>query len=834
MRIATRKRLTFPIVTAILIATLLATTALALAGSGGSSTAPKAVQLPVTPQVTRPGVYLTGIYATSGGVAGLGSILDRVPETEGLLLTINWAYIEDQEPLLSDGSNGNWSNIDTAMAWAGAKSKKVGFLISTFSSARGVVGSMPSYLWDPANPNHGPYTDAVVFTGLPGCEGVYDNPNCVFPRYWSNEYLDAYRRFVLAMGQMYNDDPRLEFVALGIGRDGENYPVDYANSDVKQKFFQEIRNDLATKNLFCEPECTDPLSVWIAVVKRFIDDYHQAFPDKVIFVQLAGSIFSSLDDKSREKQEILDYVQSLNEQRGAAIGQSVNNMYPNWLWAYMPKQTGFFDHLPAHGYDYAHGTQKGNLNHSYPVAMEGYYKWVGCEKEEGHSYGNIQVYWSLLSALSKHPDYLRMYNDFFVEWNDETNRTGGPNWDARREDIIHLIDKWTKFLGRTPATAPGVWVALREHKGPWFQCQGRGPTNPPQRQSPGYPDYGDYSYWLYHDFTKTGGRTVPETAFPAIYWWEGTKSAVDFMGDPYSIYFNDNPYNADLPKRKETWAIRRTDEGTGNPYMFFNIDDAYIGPANPASAVTITVTYVDMGTDTFSLYYQAAGGDWQGKKAPLHALYEVQVDDTLRPITITPGITEVPKEGTKQIRQAVFVVNDADFRDGIRQNSDLYISSNNDGDEWVHMVYVTKGEPTPEPTPTPWPSPTPTATPTPLPTQTPTPTPTPSTATIQGRVFFDANQNGTPDAGEPGVAGATVRLLRAGQLVGQPVVTDETGTFSFTDLTPGYYILLEEDPPAYRSTTTNQYAGWLNAGMVITDWNFGDYTNFTFVPAVER
>ncbi len=818
------------VVSILLVVALLTTASFTLAGNGGDA-APEGVQLPVTPQVRYPGVYLTGIYATSGGVANLSTILDRIPETEGMLLTINWAYVEDQEPLLPDGSNGNWTNIDTAFAWAGAKSKAVGFLVSTFSSARGVVGSMPSYLWDETNPN---YVDgAIVKTGLPGCEGVYDDPTCVFPRYWSDEYMNAYREFVLAMGRKYNGDPRLEFVAMGIGRDGENYPVEYGNNEVKQIFFDTIRNDLATKDLFCEsynPPCQTPLDVWIAVVKKYIDFYTEAFPNKVILVQLAGSVFTG-NDRSREMREILDYAQQKTSQ-GMAVGQSVNGMYPNWLWAYMPGQTGRFDHFPLHGPDYAHNRQKGNPDHTYPTAMEGYYEWMGCENEQGHPYGNIQIYWTLLASLSKHVDYIRLYNDVFVEWNNEQDRSGGPNWDKRRENIIALIGKWTKFLGRTPETAPGAWVALRDHKGPWYQCQGLGPPN--QRTNPGYPDYGDYSYWLYHDFTKTGGRTVPETAFPGTVYWGGFKAAIDFMGDPYSPYFNDEPYNPDLPRRKETWAIRRTDEATGNPYMFFDIDDAYIGPANPASAVTITVTYVDMGTDTFSLYYQAAGGSWQGKKAPLYALYEVQLDDTLRPISITQGITDIPKEGTKQIRKAVFVVNDADFRNGIRQGSDLYISSNNDGDEWVHMVYVTKGEPTPEPTPTPWPSPTPTATPTPLPTATPTPTPTPSTAAIQGRVFFDRDRDGVMDPDEPGVAGATVRLLRGGQLVGQPVTTDETGAFSFTGLVPGYYILMEDDPPAYMSTTTNQYAGWLTAGSVVTDWNFGDYTNQLFVPAVER
>jgi len=63
-------------------------------------------------------------------------------------------------------------------------------------------------------------------------------------------------------------------------------------------------------------------------------------------------------------------------------------------------------------------------------------------------------------------------------------------------------------------------------------------------------------------------------------------------------------------------------------------------------------------------------------------------------------------------------------------------------------------------------------------------------ATIGGAgdvVFVDANGNGVRDAGEAGVAGATVRLLDAG---GNPVAsttTGEGGTYSFAGLAPGAY-----------------------------------------------
>lgn len=63
-------------------------------------------------------------------------------------------------------------------------------------------------------------------------------------------------------------------------------------------------------------------------------------------------------------------------------------------------------------------------------------------------------------------------------------------------------------------------------------------------------------------------------------------------------------------------------------------------------------------------------------------------------------------------------------------------------------------------------------------------------ASIGDRVFEDMNGNGLLDPGEPGLAGATVRLLNAD---GTPVAgvssitTDATGGYSFTQLAPGDY-----------------------------------------------
>jgi fimbrial isopeptide formation D2 family protein/uncharacterized repeat protein (TIGR01451 family) len=75
-------------------------------------------------------------------------------------------------------------------------------------------------------------------------------------------------------------------------------------------------------------------------------------------------------------------------------------------------------------------------------------------------------------------------------------------------------------------------------------------------------------------------------------------------------------------------------------------------------------------------------------------------------------------------------------------------------------------------------------------------------ATIGDRVFEDMNGNGQQDAGEPGLAGATVRLLNAdGTPVSgvSPIITDATGGYNFTQLAPGDY-RVEITRPGYLPT----------------------------------
>ena len=68
-------------------------------------------------------------------------------------------------------------------------------------------------------------------------------------------------------------------------------------------------------------------------------------------------------------------------------------------------------------------------------------------------------------------------------------------------------------------------------------------------------------------------------------------------------------------------------------------------------------------------------------------------------------------------------------------------------------------------------------------------------------MFHDLNADGQYQFGEPPLAGATLTLKNASQQVLATYVTTETGTFGFPGLTPGFYFVVETDPPGFRSVT---------------------------------
>jgi hypothetical protein len=115
------------------------------------------------------------------------------------------------------------------------------------------------------------------------------------------------------------------------------------------------------------------------------------------------------------------------------------------------------------------------------------------------------------------------------------------------------------------------------------------------------------------------------------------------------------------------------------------------------------------------------------------------------------------------------------------------------------------------------------------------PAPTPVTATISGPGFNDAKKNGVYDAGDTPLSGWGVWINAnvAGQPdpVGHQILAGANGTYAFSNLIPGTYIVDEEIPNGYaRSVPTTVmspgatgYTITVAANQVVTGKNFGSY-----------
>jgi len=81
-------------------------------------------------------------------------------------------------------------------------------------------------------------------------------------------------------------------------------------------------------------------------------------------------------------------------------------------------------------------------------------------------------------------------------------------------------------------------------------------------------------------------------------------------------------------------------------------------------------------------------------------------------------------------------------------------------------------------------------------------------------VNVDVNGNGIKDAVDTnGIADATIVLRNAASNVVATVVTPASGAFSFANLPPGTYTLIETNASGWVSTSPDQLAATLTSGQ---------------------
>ena len=112
---------------------------------------------------------------------------------------------------------------------------------------------------------------------------------------------------------------------------------------------------------------------------------------------------------------------------------------------------------------------------------------------------------------------------------------------------------------------------------------------------------------------------------------------------------------------------RRTDAANGKQAMYFDIDDRFFfgQPLNGAYPVTVRVVYLDSGTDSWSLHYDAI--DHPERTA----------------VTIT-------KTNSGLWREVTLVLDDAYFGNRAPRQSDLVLVNPDTGDDTFHMIELTR------------------------------------------------------------------------------------------------------------------------------------------------
>lgn len=94
------------------------------------------------------------------------------------------------------------------------------------------------------------------------------------------------------------------------------------------------------------------------------------------------------------------------------------------------------------------------------------------------------------------------------------------------------------------------------------------------------------------------------------------------------------------------------------------------------------------------------------------------------------------------------------------------------------------------------------------------------TGGLSGRVFKDPQRDGVDSGGEPGIGGVTVTLKQGATVIGT-TTTAADGSYSFTNLTPGAYDVIETQPAGYGSSSPNTESATVVAGGIAVV-NFAD------------
>ncbi|NOZ72564.1 MAG: hypothetical protein GXP38_11755 [Chloroflexi bacterium] len=725
--------------------------------------------------------------------------IDPAPHSAvGAFFFLAWSQLE------YGNNNYDWNKLDNLIQkQLDAGYEAVGLAFYTYTGRQGVScpeqgvsHTMPDFVLRGADGVDNTGDEPVLVSSDPdrriGCEGG----DWLLLDYMHPYYRAQYSEFIHALADHLLNSPyrsKIAWIATGVGMDGENRAADNRDTVGRDEdyLFSPISSGGAGWTLYD----------WEGYVKWVIDEYTDAFYDGSGFPRIQvitqNSPHPGVNGGPLTRRAIAQYAATNR------VGITVNNMRSDF------NTVEKCDHPDPNKWCTGMYDQARQYNDTIPIGFESYGYMMNTENE---------FYWSVARSFDFPGDYFRLSS--FWDYADSENR--------------RLVAQWAKKYfgtGFRPGESepPSIWSMMREHRNP---CISGGMYTDPCTD---WPHNGNYEFNLTQlHLSDQGGVTIPVTDDPRIHntGWPGVMDKPWYYNpDPFSQalydagllkYYGDRGNQIDLDPGM---VARRSDQASGNYRFIFDAADAYFtrsgAPAESTFKVIINVTYLDYGTDQWSLIYDSVTGP---KPALLYAINDWDLPNGLALAGGLPSTGKVPydpnnpttwvqKTGTGKWKVATFKIDDGDFNNLlVDQKADFFIDTRdvnglNDGDEYIHFVDVQKVaefiEVTPTPTPTvaptdtPTPTNTPTPTATPIPTNTPTPaptaTPTPTTGRISGKVYVDNNGNSQYDEGE-GLEGAILTLSVAGDAT---TTSGADGSYLFSDVQPGSYLLSETPPQGY-------------------------------------
>jgi hypothetical protein len=504
----------------------------------------------------------------------------------------DWASVDPSFGPLGGWINWSWGQIHTgpnSYNW-GVYDEYLGRAASLQVTLRdGAVIPKPVAISIQVYPEPGvDQTPAWVYASIPGLptlngktvgqiidpDGDGPCPAVAAPAWGNGIWQAAFEQMILALGQRYNNDPRINSVWITTGLYGETV----------------VDKDLYTG---CPTYQFGAGDFYLWVRNRVMPKYRDAFPTKPLYIISTGGGCLRRD------------TSAIAAQLPVRIGIKRNSLTYD--------VRGEYDILGCGKMETVNPYSVTN-----PIAFE-----------HAFAANPWQVYWSTMNGLAHHADLF----DFPYT----ANALDILNVLSMMNGMLHGYGQWEfidRYLGRTLSNSPGVWIMFRDTQWPRNYGLNTGGRCLPYPRWDWGEEGRDWEFWLYRK-NVDGGRTQVlaqppnrdsqecDPVFPNIY----SRYYQELPRSTQADLTKDYPWTTDSKTIREDvlnkvygyYAVRRTDEPS-DPYIYLDIDNAWaywrnlpVSEPGGTAVYTATVIYLDKGLDTWKFSYTTYYGERQDK-----------------------------------------------------------------------------------------------------------------------------------------------------------------------------------------------------------------------------